>query len=57
MSKTAETERAREDAEMERLMTTPARNPRYAGATPKDVMRRLFRPVRRELQKGDRSEQ
>ena len=57
MGDTAAAKRAREDAEMERLMTTPARNPRYAGATPKDVMRRLFRPVPRERPKDGHSEQ
>ena len=57
MSKKAEAKLAREVAEMERLMTTPARNPRYAGATPKDGMLRLFRPVRREPQKEGHSEQ
>lgn len=43
MSETAAEKRAREVEEMERLMTTPARNPRYAGATPKDVVRALHR--------------
>ena len=57
MSETAAERRAREVAEMERLMTTPARNPRYAGATPKDGILRLLRPVRREPQKGGHSEQ
>lgn len=57
MSEAAEAKRAREDAEMERLMTTSARNPRYAGTTPKDVMRRLFRPVPRERRKDGHSEQ
>lgn len=57
MSETAAERRAQEVKEMERLMTTPARNPRYAGATPKDGILRLLRPVRREPQKEGHSEQ
>ena len=56
MSKEAERERPRDGVPPER-MPFEVRNPRYAGATPEDVARRLFRPVRREPQKGGHSEQ
>ena len=40
-----------DDEEMERLMSSPVRNPRYAGATMADVARALHR--RKEPRDGD----
>ena len=45
------------DDVMEHLMSAPVRNPRYKGATMKDVARALFRPTgprsRREPVRSD----
>ena len=48
MSEKAQSERPRDTDVPPERMPFEVRNPRYAGATPEDVARRLFKPVRRK---------